>query len=96
MEKGYYCCENRCLFDEFIYSSTIYNPQSLNIKNTFDIIEKLKPLVNYISSNIESEEESEEEEPKINTEQTFKENECVICLTNPPNVLFCNCRLLYP
>ena len=39
----------------------------------------------------EIEEESEEEELKINTEQTFKEDECVICLTNPPNVLFCNC-----
>ena len=30
-------------------------------------------------------------ERKINTNQTFKSNECVICLTNPPNVLFCNC-----
>ena len=41
----------------------------------------------------EREEENEEkrEEPVINTEQTFKENEYVICLTNPPNVLFCNC-----
>ena len=41
--------------------------------------------------NQESEGEIEEEEPKINTEQTFKSDECVICLTNPPNVLFCNC-----
>ena len=24
-------------------------------------------------------------------EETFKEDECVICLTNPPNILFCNC-----
>ena len=23
--------------------------------------------------------------------QSFNSNECVICLTNPPNVLFCNC-----
>ena len=23
--------------------------------------------------------------------KTFKEDECVICLTEPPNVLFCNC-----
>ena len=29
---------------------------------------------------------------KINADQTFKPYECVICLTNPPNVLFCNCR----
>ena len=27
----------------------------------------------------------------INTELTFKLDECVICLTNPPSVLFCNC-----
>ena len=42
----------------------------------------------------ESKEESEEEskeEPIINTEKTFKSDECVICLTFPPSVLFCNC-----
>ena len=27
----------------------------------------------------------------INAEKNFKEDECVICLTNPPNILFCNC-----
>ena len=27
----------------------------------------------------------------INVEKFFKEDECVICLTNPPNILFCNC-----
>ena len=27
----------------------------------------------------------------INAEKFFKEDECVICLTNPPNILFCNC-----
>ena len=40
------------LYDEFKYSSTIHNPQNLNIKNTFDLIEKLTPLLYYISSNI--------------------------------------------
>ena len=40
--------------------------------------------------NQESEEESEEESI-INTDKSFKSDECVICLTNPPNVLFCNC-----
>ena len=39
----------------------------------------------------ETEEEEESEEPVINAGQSFKSNECVICLTNPPNVLFCNC-----
>ena len=38
----------------------------------------------------ESEEESEEEKI-INTSKSFKSDECVICLTEPPNVLFCNC-----
>ena len=32
-----------------------------------------------------------EEENIINSSQCFKSDECVICLTNPPNVLFCNC-----
>ena len=49
---GNICFSVDCLWDEFIYTSTIHNPQSLNIKNTFDLIEKLKPLLNYISSNI--------------------------------------------
>ena len=47
------------------------------------------------SSEVVSDEEidvdSEEKEPSINTVQTFESDECVICLTNPPNVLFCNC-----
>ena len=37
------------------------------------------------------EEESEEEEPIINADKSFKSDECVICLTSLPNVLFCNC-----
>ena len=41
------------LYDEFKYFTTIHNPQSLNIKNNFDLIEKLKPLLYYISRNIE-------------------------------------------
>ena len=27
----------------------------------------------------------------INIEKTFKEDNCVICLTNPPNIVYCNC-----
>ena len=37
------------------------------------------------------EDESDEEEKVINTDKSFNLNECVICLTNPPIVLFCNC-----
>ena len=44
-------------------------------------------------------EDEEEEEPEyiqneariINASHSFKSDECVICLTNPPNVFFCNC-----
>ena len=32
-----------------------------------------------------------EEEPIINIGKSFKSNDCVLCLTNRPNVLFCNC-----
>ena len=39
----------------------------------------------------EAQEEEREEENIINSSQCFKSDECVICLTNPPNVLFCNC-----
>ena len=42
----------------------------------------------------DSEEDSEEEEERnkqINTDKSFKSDECVIYLTNPPSVLFCNC-----
>ena len=37
------------------------------------------------------EEEESEEEPIINIEKSFKSYECIICLTNLPNVLFRNC-----
>ena len=30
-------------------------------------------------------------EQKINKNKTFKNGECVVCLLNPPNVLFCSC-----
>ena len=28
---------------------------------------------------------------QINTFKSFKSDECIICLTNLPNILFCNC-----
>ena len=53
----------------------------------------------YYLKRFDIEDEEELEEPEyiqnetqiINSSQSFKSNECVICLTNPPNVLFCNC-----
>ena len=35
------------------YSSKIYNPQSLTIKTTIDLVEKLTPFLNYIFSTLE-------------------------------------------
>ena len=39
----------------------------------------------------EQEEQEEERNKQINTDKIFKSHKCVICLSNPPNVLFCNC-----
>ena len=39
---------------------------------------------------VESDSDSDDEKI-INSSQSFKSDECVICLTNPPHVLFCNC-----
>ena len=36
-------------------------------------------------------EEEEEEEELINADKIFKLDDCIICLTNLPNILFCNC-----
>ena len=51
--------------------------------------------IGYLSEEDESDEEedesNDEEEETINTDKSFKLDECVICLTNPPNVLLCNC-----
>ena len=40
---------------------------------------------------IATEEEEEEEEEQINATKSFKSDECVICLTNLPYMVFCNC-----
>ena len=66
------------------------------IEEELPILNSHAPDHNFISPSVAlrslpSEEENDEKETKINTEQTFKSDECVICLTNPPNVLFCNC-----
>ena len=39
----------------------------------------------------EREQEIQEDNIIIKSSQSYKTEECVICLTNPPNVLFCNC-----
>ena len=39
----------------------------------------------------EQSDSSDEEEQIINDSKTYKSDECIVCLTNPPKVLFCNC-----
>ena len=41
--------------------------------------------------NRRSVESDSDDEKIINSSQSFKSDECVICLSNPPHVLFCNC-----
>ena len=74
-------------------------PFSINIEEIGTIIFNHQLQLNLIINSQDNEEDSEysegeeieEEIKQINTKQTFKSVECVICLTNTPNVLFCNC-----
>ena len=70
------------------------------VLNTFYVFDNFDEYVSSIGELEESGEivvnsqlrDSDEDEEKIiNSSQTFKSNECVICLTNSPNILFCNC-----
>ena len=54
----------------------------------FDIVIDITRL--YEEDEEEFEEESEVKKI-INASNSFKSDECVICLTESPNVLFCNC-----
>ena len=48
-------------------------------------------LTTNIMNDINDVEEAMNENEIINPSKIFKSEECVICLTNPPQVLFCNC-----
>ena len=77
---------------------------NMRIKHLYDQAYYLKPIMPF---NIEVsfshyhpsidilpfslEDSKENQEKQINTTQTFKSDECVICITNPSNILFCNC-----
>ena len=66
----------------------------LKIISTYVNVEEEDFLIlggNSIDLRNEPEPEPEPEPQIINASHSFKSNECVICLTNPPNVLFCNC-----
>ena len=69
-----------------------YSYENKMIGKPFQIIISVRAEY-YIEDEEEEEEREEEreEEQVINTEKTFKSDKCVICLTNLPNILFCNC-----
>ena len=90
--------EEGCIMDHY----TFCNEESFQKYKKIPFIIQLKFLYHYERDEQEHESENEDEDEQeheneneddeiINYQQTFKSNECVICLTNPPNVLFCNC-----
>ena len=65
----------------------------LNINRLeYRFLEGIGNTINYgVMVDINDNEEAMNEDKIINSTQTFKSEECIICLTNPPQVLFCNC-----
>ena len=82
---------------ELKYVSLILKTKYLNVSRTQyrrlggmeDAI--IYPDIDDMIDVTEKDNEDEDREKIINPYQTFKSEECVICLTNRPNVLFCNC-----
>ena len=48
-------------------------------------------IVSHIEPITEDEKETDEEPKIINQSKIFKSDECIICMVNKPNILFCNC-----
>ena len=82
-------------FNEFLDNDYIHNLE-VNLKTNYDF----ENYEDYIEAIGKLEENGEivvidnEEDVVINDFQVFKSDECVICLTKPPNILFCNCSHL--
>ena len=78
-----------------IVLSTYYDFSHVDYDFYFWALSKLEENNELIVSHIEpiSEDEKEtDEEPKIiNPSKIFKSDECIICMDNKPNILFCNC-----
>ena len=85
------------LDQSFLFDSPvqIINESIEHIKNSGHYDNFLKPFRFELWIDVETfeEEEYEEEEKPVNINdfKTFKIEECVICLENKNNVLFCNC-----
>ena len=84
-----------------IVLSTYYDFSHVDYDFYFWVLSKLEENNELIVSHIEpiepiepiAEDEKEtDEEPKIiNPFKIFKSDECIICMVNKPNILFCNC-----
>ena len=80
-------------FSTFFPYNFVYRELEKPLEIHMDVHQEYKSCLSIVGSHqSEEEREEESEEPVINAGQSFKSNECLICLTNPPNVLFCNCR----
>ena len=75
------------VFYEFYRPDDIYPPFPLDIQNITTRLTEDEEN----QEETDEEDEEENEEKQINTTKSRKSDECVICLTNLPNVLFCNC-----
>ena len=75
------------------YYRNINNEQYIRLGGTIpDLTEEERAEEEFYEAQRAEQEYYEVEDNKIiNSFQCFKSEECVICLTNPPNVLFCNC-----
>ena len=67
----------------------IYKGQFLFFEKPFKLLLEMK--VYFTPEGYGEEKRQKEKEKTINELKTFKLEQCVICLENTPNVLFCNC-----
>ena len=75
------------------YLNMILKTKYLNInRSEYRFLGGIENTISYVDmDDINDNEEAMNEDKIINSTQTFYSKECVICLTNPPQVLFCNC-----
>ena len=89
MNSFFYTCPTK----PFKFSLRIWIYQE-ELRQVLSLATRRSEYYEQAESEEEGKEESKEEgeeEPLINIEKSFKSDQCVLCLTNLPNVLFCNC-----
>ena len=65
-------------------------PFQISISLHVDIYQEIE-IMEFQGYETNEDKDQDEDEPIIKVEKSFKYDECIICLTNQPNVLFCNC-----